>query len=204
MSKRLPTRGNHLRAAIAQEAARLMAEHGIQDYGVAKRKAAKRYGVHDGQFLPHNVEIEAALTSYQRMFGGQQHAENLRLLRAAAIKAMRLLAPFEPRLVGPVLIGTATAYSEVQLHVFSEPAEAVSIGLMDRSVPHELIDMRLRVAGSEQVTLPGLKFEIDNALIEVTVFTLDGLRLAPLSPADGRPMKRANLDRTLALPQPTP
>ena len=64
MNKRIPNRTDHLRHAIAQEAARLMAEHGIQDFYVAKRKAAERYGVVDGAFLPRNTEIEAALMSY--------------------------------------------------------------------------------------------------------------------------------------------
>jgi hypothetical protein len=67
MAKRAPTRTDHLRSAVAQEAARLMAEHGIQDFHLAKRKAAERYGVVEGAFLPKNTEIEAALASYQRL-----------------------------------------------------------------------------------------------------------------------------------------
>jgi len=42
LAKRAPTRADHLRSAVAQEAARLMAEHGIQDFLIAKRKAAER------------------------------------------------------------------------------------------------------------------------------------------------------------------
>src|SRR6187399_1531681 len=99
MAKRAPTRSDHLRSAVAQEAARLMAEHGINDYLVAKRKAAERYGVVEGAFLPKNTEIEAALASYQRLFGGQQHASNLQRQREVALQAMRLLQKFEPRLV---------------------------------------------------------------------------------------------------------
>ena len=45
MPKRLSVRGEHLRRALAQEAARVMAEHGIRDFLVAKRKAAERFGV---------------------------------------------------------------------------------------------------------------------------------------------------------------
>ena len=41
-------RGDNLRRALAQEAARIMAEHGIRDFLVAKRKAAERFGVSDG------------------------------------------------------------------------------------------------------------------------------------------------------------
>ena len=34
-----------LREQLAEEAARLIHDHGIQDYGLAKRKAAERFGV---------------------------------------------------------------------------------------------------------------------------------------------------------------
>ena len=62
MAKRHPTRGDNLRRALAQEAARIMAEHGIRDFLVAKRKAAERFGVTDGgAVLPKNSEIEEAL-----------------------------------------------------------------------------------------------------------------------------------------------
>ena len=43
MSKHQPARAENLRRAIAQEAARIMAEHGVRDFLVAKRKAAERY-----------------------------------------------------------------------------------------------------------------------------------------------------------------
>jgi len=46
-----------------------MAEHGIRDFLAAKRKAAERFGVVDSAVLPKNIEIEAALAQYQRLFG---------------------------------------------------------------------------------------------------------------------------------------
>src|SRR5262245_13381083 len=116
MSKRAPTRSDHLRSAIAQEAARLMAEHGIQDYLVAKRKAAERYGVVDGPLLPKNTEIEEALMSRHRLFGADTHASSLQEQRRVALQAMQLLREFEPRLVGPVLTGSATEFADIQLH----------------------------------------------------------------------------------------
>src|SRR4051812_37493195 len=116
MPKRAPSRTDHLRSAVAQEAARLMAEHGINDYLVAKRKAAERYGVVEAAFLPKNTEIEEALASYQRLFGGEQHASTLQQQREVAFQAMQLLEKFNPRLVGAVLNGTATEHSDIQLH----------------------------------------------------------------------------------------
>jgi hypothetical protein len=192
MGKKPPTRGDHLRAAIAQESARLMAEHGIRDFGVAKRKAAERFGVTDGPLLPRNTEIEAALQSYQRLFGRGSHGQNLERLRRAAIKAMKLLAAFEPRLVGPVLSGTATEHTDVQLHLFSDSPEAVYISLMDRQLPHEVIDRRVKMQADRQITVPGLRFALGDATVEALVFPRDGIRQAPISPVDGKPMRRAS------------
>jgi hypothetical protein len=193
MNKRIPNRTDHMRSAIAQEAARLMAEHGIQDYYVAKRKAAERYGVVDGAFLPRNTEIEAALISYQRLFGGVRHERSVQEQRRVALQAMQLLQEFEPRLVGAVLHGSATAYADIQLHVFSDNAEAVSLHLMDRRFDYEVFERRIRMTSERQVAVPSLRFEMGGETIEALVFPRDGIRQAPLSPVDGKPMRRGAL-----------
>jgi hypothetical protein len=193
MAKRAPTRSDHLRSAVAQEAARLMAEHGIQDFFIAKRKAAERYGVFDGAFLPKNTEIEAALLSYQRLFGGAQHENSLNEQRRVALEAMRLFERFEPRLVGPVLTGSATEFSDIQLHLFSDNAESVYMHLMDRRFEYEVFERRMRMSAERQVPLPSVRFEMGDATIEAFVFPRDGIRQAPASPVDGRPMRRADL-----------
>src|ERR1700730_17686722 len=125
MNKRRDVRSENLRLALAQEAARVMAEHGIRDFLAAKRKAAERFGVIDSAVLPKNTEIEAALAQYQRLFAPESHAKSLRTQRHAALQFMAYLADFAPRLVGPVLSGTATSNCAVQLHLFADSAEAV-------------------------------------------------------------------------------
>lgn len=193
MAKRAPTRSDHLRNAVAQEAARLMAEHGIQDYLVAKRKAAERYGVFDGGMLPKNTEIEAALMSYQRLFGGAQHELSLQEQRRVALQAMKLLKKFEPRLVGPVLTGTATEYATIQLHLFADSAETVYLHLMDGRYDYEVLERRVRMSSERQIAVPTVRFEMENESIEAFVFATDGIRQAPVSPVDGRPMRRAGI-----------
>ena len=191
MAKRAPTRSDHLRSAVAQEAARLMAEHGIQDFYIAKRKAAERYGVVDGAFLPRNTEIEAALMSHQRLFGGAQHQRSLQEQRRVALKAMNLLRQFEPRLVGAVLNGSATEYADIQLHVFSDSAEAVYLHLLDHRYEYDVFERRMRLSPERQLLVPSVRFEMDSDSIEAFVFPRDGIRQAPVSPVDGKPMRRA-------------
>jgi hypothetical protein len=199
-AKKHPTRADNVRRALAQEAARIMAEHGIRDFLVAKRKAAERFGVADGAaLLPKNAEIEAALAEYQRLFGGATHLESLTAQRRAALSAMRYLSEFEPRLVGPVLSGTATEHTEVQLHLFAERAESVTLKLLDQGIPHEVTEKRVKLNPERVRAFPGVRFQMEDQPIEATVFPTDGIRQAPVSPVDGRPMRRANAFEVEAL-----
>lgn len=201
MPKRPTPRGENLRRALAQEAARIMVEHGIRDFLAAKRKAAQRFGVEDGAVLPKNIEIEGALLEYQRLFGGISHLESLQAQRRAALSVMRRLREFEPRLVGPVLSGTATPHSQVQLHLFADCAESVTLKLIDSGIAHEVTEKRVRMDPARVVAYPGFRFEIEDQPIEVTVFPRDGIRQAPVSPVDGRPMRRASAPEVEALLQ---
>ncbi len=194
-----PERSENLRRAVAQEAARLMAEHGIHDFLTAKRKAAERFGLTENGALPRNSEIEAALAEYQRLFEGESHGESLHAQRLVALEAMRQLREFQPRLVGAVLSGTATEHSDVQLHLFTDSAESVAIKLMDAGIAHEVTERKVRMGAERVLACPGLRFELDDQPIEATVFPTDGIRQAPVSPVDGKPMKRAGVEELEAL-----
>jgi hypothetical protein len=192
MPKRFSQRAEDLRRALAQEAARIMAEHGIADFLQAKRKAADRLGVHDVAVLPKNVEIEAALHAHLRLFGRDSHDHSLKDQRRIALDTMRLLAEFQPRLVGSVLNGTATNHSDINLHLFADSSETVAIRLLDLDIPHEFYERRVKMDAERSVSYPALRFDADGRTVDATVFPIDGIRQSPYSPVDGRPMKRAD------------
>ncbi|MCA1798119.1 MAG: hypothetical protein LC632_01335 [Xanthomonadaceae bacterium] len=194
MARPSSPRSAALRQTLAQEAARIMADEGVRDFLLAKRKAADRLGVdHSGHNIPTNREIEDALAAHQRLFGGPGYDEGLRRLRAAAVEAMRLFLEFDPRLVGPVLRGTAGADSPVNLHLFSDAPESVTIFMMGAGIPYEEANRRLRHADGRKVEYPVVRFVAGEVRIEATIFPAVELRQAPVSPVDGKPMKRANL-----------
>lgn len=176
-----------------------MAEHGIRDFLFAKRKAAERFGVVDGSVLPRNTEIEEALQEYQRLFGGEAHLESLQAQREVALDVMQRLKEFQPRLVGSVLQGTATDHDDVLLHVFADRAESVTFRLMDQGVPFEVGERRTRLNAERIVQQPALRLEVDGQPVEIVVFTVDGIRQAPISPVDGKPMRRADLNEVSSL-----
>lgn len=199
MSRRPNPRADLLRQAVAEEAARIMREQGVDDFLLAKRKAAERLGVTDASILPRNTEIEAALVAHQRLFAADRHEADLALLRRSALEAMRLMADFQPRLVGPVLAGTASPHSEINLHLFSDSPETVSLRLEERGVPHEVLERRLRYERDRSVSYPALRFVAGRQTVDAVVFPLDGIRQAPSSPVDGKPMRRASTAEVEAL-----
>jgi hypothetical protein len=170
-----------------------MSEHGIRDFHHAKLKAAERLGILDTQALPRNLEIEQALREHQRLFPADSQPQLLRQRREAAVEAMRFLAPFEPRLVGAVLEGTADTHSAVCLHVYCDDPEAVMLYLRERGVPIETQVRRLRYGRDEQPEYPVLLFAADELPFDLTVLPRDALRRAPLDRTDDRPMRRAPL-----------
>jgi hypothetical protein len=188
-----------MRQAIAREAARLMIEHGHGDYGTAKRKAAERFGVTDLAVLPKNTEIEEALAEHQRLFGAESHASEVAAMRAVALETMRLFAAFEPRLVGPLLSGTATAHSDITLHLFADTPETVAVALIDRGIPHQFAERRFRSSRDEVEAFPAVRFTAGEHEIDATIFPRDGIRQAPPGPVDGKPMRRATLAEVEAL-----
>jgi hypothetical protein len=192
MPKKYSQRAEDLRSALAQEAARIMAEHGIGDFLQAKRKAADRIGVNDVAVLPKNVEIEAALRAHQRLFGRDSHDHTLKEQRRIALDTMRMLDEFQPRLVGSVLTGTATNYSDINLHLFADAAESVAMHLLEIGVPHEFYERRVKMDAERSINYPALRFEANGRTVDATVFPIDGIRQSPYSPVDGKPMKRAD------------
>jgi hypothetical protein len=180
------------RVIVAQEAARLMTQHGIRDFHRAKLKAAERLGILDTKALPSNLEIEQAVREHQRLFLADSQPQLLLQRRHAAVEAMRFLARFEPRLVGAVLEGTADAHSAVCLHVYCDDIEAVGHFLGEHGVPFETQTRRLREQPGNPAEYPVLLFAADDVAFDLTVLPHDALRRAPMDRIDDRPMRRAS------------
>ncbi len=193
------TRTRERRQRLAHEAARLMAEGGIRDFHMAKRKAAQRLGILDDASLPRNREIEDALREYQRLFLGDRQPLELRRRREAALRALEFFNRFQPRLVGPVLEGTADARSAVDLHLHSDDPDAVPRWLDEHGIPAQPRSRHLRLDRERELDAPGWLFSAEELAFDATVLPLDGLRQAPLSGVDERPMQRASATQLRAL-----
>lgn len=192
MGNRSSHNEKQMRIMLAQAAARILVESGSQDFLSAKRKAALHMGAEDTRNMPSNAEIEQALIEYQRIFRADTQPQILKNLRLEAIKAMAFFKSFRPKLVGPVLHGTADEHTPITLHLFANTSEEVGLFLMDYQVPYKLQDKRLRLGNDQQQEFPCYRFMAGQVQIEAIVFPADK-PVAPLSPVDGRPMRRASI-----------
>lgn len=188
------------RQRVCEEAARIMTEDGIRDFQLAKRKACERLDLRDQRHWPSNAEIEAAVAGRLRLFSADRRAELHRDRTRIAVEAMRLMADFRPRAVGAVLSGNFTASTPVELHIFAELMEDVPLFLDSLRIPCEQFDRRIRYGGKQgHAECPGVRFRVEDVGIEMLIFPPEGLREAPLSQVDGRPMRRASLAEIEAL-----
>ena len=124
------------RTRIADLAARLIAEHGLADWSLAKRKAARQLMLPERTALPGDDEIESALAAHHALFGGDAHRESLRAQREEALRWLTQLAAFSPTLVGGVAAGWATEHSDIRIELVADDSKAVELALINRRVDY--------------------------------------------------------------------
>jgi hypothetical protein len=186
------------RARIAAAAARLMAEDGIDDFALAKRKAARQLGVTEAQALPGNDEIEAELREYLALYQADEHPQRIAELREIALDAMRALERFNPYLTGPVLKGIAGPYAEIELQLFPDSVKEVEIFLLDRNLSYDTREGR-RYAGNRAHAVSVLSLTWDGAPLRLSIFDPRDERVALKTSQAGRVADRAGITEVGAL-----
>jgi hypothetical protein len=187
-----------MRQRIAAAAARMMAEDGVDDFALAKRKAARQLGAGDTQVLPANDEIEIELKAYLSLFLGEEQRERLAHLRTVALSAMRALAQFRPYLTGAVLKGTAGRYADIDLQMFTDDGKAVELFLLNMGLPYETSEQR-HYAGDQLRTVCVLQLDWEDTPLNLAIFATNDERAALKTSPAGRPMERASIDAVSAL-----
>ena len=179
-----------MRTYVAQEAARIILDEGINDYQIAKRKALERIGVVDRAALPSNIEIEQAIREHRQLFFTEADYLHQSKLWHAALLAMKRLRDFKPRLVGSLLDGTAGRHSQVNLHLYSDAVEEILFLMLDTGIAYRSVERRINF-GTEVRSYPGLQFIEADIEVLAIVFSYKENRQSPLSAVDGKPMRRA-------------
>jgi hypothetical protein len=168
-----------MRQRIAQLAAQLMAEHGIRDFALAKRKAARQLGAADSHSLPSNDEIEAELKAYQALYIPDEHRGVIETLRRQALEVLLALQRFDPVLVGPVLNGTASRHSDIEIELYTDSSKEFEQYLLNHGIDYKIQDRGAQLAYT---------LYADPANVWVHILPLDS-RHAVARPKDDRPRR---------------
>ena len=103
------------RRRVAKEAARLLYTGAAEEYKQAKEEAARSLGV---KAMPSNYEVAVELDLQAEEAEGEERQHLLLGMRRDALKVMRTLGEFDPRLIGSVWRGTARKGSDIDISVF--------------------------------------------------------------------------------------
>jgi hypothetical protein len=198
---------DHLRQLIAQKAAQMMAEDGINDFSYAKKKASKQLGVNEASAMPTNAEIEEEIRLYHEIYNADEQPLELAKLRQAALITMQIFAKFNPHLTGSVLDGTAGKFAQTNIHLFADSAKDVEMFLLNLQIPFESSEKSYRVSDKpskdkkEKVrkTVPVFTLETELGLQKISVFDMDDMRIATKKPSDGSNAERADISDLQAL-----
>ena len=192
---------DHIRQMIAQQAARMMAEDGINDFAYAKKKAGKQLGVSEASVMPTNAEIEEEIRLYHEIYNADEQPLELAKLRKAALITMQLFEKFNPHLTGSVLDGTAGKFSQTNIHLFADSAKDVEMFLLNQQIPYESNEKSYRVSDKpskdkkEKVrkTVPVFTLETELGLQKLSVFDVDDMRVAVKRTVDGSNAERLDI-----------
>jgi predicted nucleotidyltransferase len=186
-------RNAKLRQAIALEAARLMYERVESEYFTAKRKAAKRLcrqGVKP-EDLPSNAEIREQIQSFARMHEGEQRTADLRDMRLEALRLMRLLRLFKPRLIGSVMTGHVRKGSDIDLHLFTDSPGLVTDLLEQEGLQYDLERKQVVKHGEARVFTHVHVYDRFN--FELTIYPEDKAHYVFKSSITGKAIERASI-----------
>jgi hypothetical protein len=199
MARHQSGKGKQVRQHVALEAARIMADEHLSDFAKAKKKAADRLGITTRNDMPTNQEIEQELIAYRSIFSGPETEESLQRLRNAALDAMTFFERFNPRLVGPVLEGSANAHAQIQLHLFAEIPDDVVFFLMEKGIDYDQAQRTVKYKSGKTQTVPAIEFDAGEQAFSLLVFPAVDIRQAPQSPVNGLPMQRADIKKLKTL-----
>ena len=191
-------RRTDMRARIAAAAARLMAEDGIDDFALAKRKAARQLGAAETESLPRNDEIEAELRAYRALYQADEHPELIDELRRIALDAMRALERFSPYLTGPVLKGIAGPYAEIELQLFPDSTKDVEIFLLDQGLTFTTQETR-RYSGDQPRAVSLISLLWQGVPLRLAILDPRDERVSLKTSVAGRAIERAGIAEVGAL-----
>lgn len=170
-----------------------MYERVESEYFTAKRKAARRVCRQwiKPNDLPSNAEVRDLVQSFARLHEGERRTADLRDMRLAALKMMRLLCQFKPRLIGSVMTGHVRRGSDIDLHLFSDSLGLVTGALENEG--HQFDVEHKRVVKHNEARIFTHVHVYDRFDFELTVYAENLAHYVFRSSITGKPIERASV-----------
>lgn len=162
-----------------------------REYFQAKRKAARLVTGDDrARDLPSNAEIREQVQLLAELLEGEKRQRDLTRMRLEAMRFMRLLRGWRPRLIGSVLTGHIRTGSDIDLHVFSDSPALVADLLEQEGFEAAVEHKRITKAGEERhFTHVHVRATFD---VELTVYGADKVSHPFRSSITGKPIERTD------------
>lgn len=182
-----------VRREIALRAAQLMYARHESEYFQAKRKASRMVGGSDrARDLPSNAEIREHIMLLAQLKEGDRRKASLRAMRLEALRMLRLLAAWRPRLIGSVLTGHIREGSDIDLHVFCDGVELVVERLEREGMLCDVERKRVVKAGKERYFVHVHVEGPSGFPVELSVYPSDKVNFPFISSITGRPIEKTD------------
>ena len=112
-------------------------------------------------------------------------------MRVEALRLMRLLGRFRPRLIGSVMTGHVRAGSDIDLHLFSDSIDAITDVLDEQGMVYDVERKRVRKHDEERV-FTHIHVQ-DRFPFELTVYPADKAHYVFKSSITGKAIERASI-----------
>ena len=183
-----------VRRQIAHLAAQLMYQRTETEYFTAKRKAARQLGLeyrYRPGDLPSNKEIRDEIQMLARLHEGASRKIHLRDMRVEALRMMRKLARFRPRLIGSVWTGHVRHGSDIDIHLFCDSLALVTSTLDEQGLSYDVERKRIIKHNEERYFI---HIHLDDRFpFEMTLYPEDKAHYVFKSSITGKGIERASI-----------
>lgn len=161
------------------------------EYFTAKRKAARAItGTDRLRDLPSNAEIREEIQLLADMVEGENRPKALEGMRIEALRFLRLLDRWNPKLIGSTLTGHVRKGSDIDLHVFCDSPALIADVLQDEGYECEIERKRVYKHHEERMFT---HIHVQAAYpVELTVYATDKVNYPFKSSITGKLIERAD------------
>jgi len=159
----------NIKISVANLAAQMIMEEGIEDYLFAKKKAAKSLGLNENMSLPSNSQIDNAIKDFNKIFNQDVDIEFLEHFKTQALNVMSMFKNFRPHLMNQLSEGIIPKFPEIKINLFTDNLKDIEYIILNSEISYEFreVKMNSKVWGNSIKSIP--TFYLDNLPIPAEI-----------------------------------